>query len=66
MNNINDWNDVRGKKVFKKEEETKDLNFSLINKRITIIVENELLKFNKLYINNDGDNKQNFGKWTVK
>ena len=63
MNNINDWNDVRGKKVFKKEE-NKDVDFSLINKRITIIVENELLKFNKKSINND--NKENYGKWTIK
>ena len=61
---INDWKDVRGKKVFKKDDETKEINFSLVNKRINIIVETELKQ--NIKSNKCEPKAKVYGKWIIK
>jgi len=58
----NEWNNIRGKKICKNEE-NKKINFSFINRRLTIIIHEELSKIDNLkYIEED---KKEYGSWII-
>lgn len=58
----NEWIDIRGKKIYKSDDD-KEINFSLINRRLTIIIHQELSNINNFkYFEED---KKEYGKWIV-
>ena len=58
----NEWTDIRGKKICKSDE-GKEINFSLINRRLTIIIHQEVSNINNFkYLEED---KKEYGKWII-
>ena len=58
-----EWKDIRGKKIYKKKNEYKNIDFNLINRRLSLIIEKELDEISKYNICDKRD--IHYSKWII-
>ena len=58
-----EWKDIKRKKIYKKKNIFKNIDFQLINRRLALIIEKELDEISKYNIYQNDD--INYGKWII-